>query len=194
MRSLHSPWTSQAEGIPARKGLLLASRLKHQQVCQPSDRPVCTGKCKLVSRCPSMQKKTSDANAQQWLRQAQPLHTQPERNGTQRLCARPQVHRAAGPVSDYEDVPPPRNSKPVNPPDQKSMQAIAMPKKKQGPGDRMQIVHLQGGGKARVAVSQEPTYTGIGDYARRVKAAGVSDALNAEPHSTKAAALRHGAC
>ena len=193
MHSLHSPWTSQAEGCSARKSLLLASRLKFQQVCQPSDPPVCAGKSKFLSSCQHMQMKTSDANTQHWLRQAQPLHQQSERSGTiQRLCAQPQISRY-GPVSDDEwgeSLPPPRDSKRVNAPDRKSMQAIAMPKKKQGPGDKLQTVQLQGGGKAQVPAPQEPTHTGIGDYARRVKQAGVFDAAIAEPHT----AQRHRNC
>ena len=160
----------------ARKSLLLVSRLKHQQVCQPSDPTVCTGKSILVSQCPS-QKKTSDANSQQWLRQAQPLHKQQERGGTQRLCAQPRIRRSGPglvsnheqPVYDYEEsLATPQDNNPVHPSDRKTMQAIAMPKK----GDKVQTVRFQGGGRAQLPVSQEPKYTGIGDYARRAKAAG----------------------
>lgn len=189
MHSLRSPWTLQAKGISARKSLLLASRLKHQQVCQPSDPPVCTGKCKLISQCLLMQRKTCAANTEQWLRQAQHLHKQTERGGTQRLSARRQVHRAGGPVSDlgqvsddeWEEISPTAPDRKVaSLPDRKSMQAIAMPKKKQGPGARLQTVHLQGGGRAWRPVQQEPKeYSGIGDYARRAKEAGVFDAFNA---------------
>lgn len=68
----------------------------------------------------------------------------------------------------------PQAPKPVSPPGRNPMQAIAMPRKKRSPGDKILTVRLQGGGRARLPVSPEPTYTGVGDYARRVRAAGDS--------------------
>lgn len=147
----------------------------------------------IVSLCPHMQKETFDANTQQWMRQVQPLHKRSERSRTfQRLCTRPRI-RHSGPVSDYErgeSSPHPQDSKPVSPHDRRLMQATAMPKKKQGQGGKFQTVRLQGGGTARMSPAQPPTDTGIGDYARRMKEAGVFDAVDAESYSMK----RHKNC
>lgn len=191
MHSLQQTCLLQADGGLARKSLLLASRLKHRQVRQPADPTVCTGEYKSASPCSYMQKKTSAAGNQQWLKQAQPLRKQQERSGTQRRCAHTQVRSdKSAPVSDDDDddddedededdeddeweqsSATPQNIKPVSPP-RKPMQAISMPKKKRSPGDKILTVRLQGGGKARLPVSPEPVYTGIGDYARRVRDAG----------------------
>ena len=198
MHSFQQTLQLQADGNLARKSLLLASRLKHRQVRQPVDPTVCTtGKHKSASPCSHMQKKTSAASNQQWLKQAQPLRKQEERGGTQRCCAHTQVlPDKSTPTSDLDDEDDeedededdeddeweqspstPQAPKPVSPPGRKPMQAISMPKKKRSPGDKILTVRLQGGGKARLPISPEPTYTGIGDYARRVQAAGDLTAL-----------------
>lgn len=197
MHSLLQTWTLQAAGSLARKSLLLASRLKHRQVCQPADPALCTvvGKYKSASPCSYMQKKASAASNQQWLKQAQPFRKQQERSGTQRRCAHTQVLPDKSlPVSDNDDDDDDemeddndiegddwkhspatiQDTKPVSPPGRKPMQAIAMPRKKRSPGAKTLTVRLQDGGKARLPISPEATYTGIGDYARRVKAAGGS--------------------
>ena len=206
MHSLHQPRLSPAENNLARKSLLLASRLKHQQVCQPSDLKVCTGNYAFVSQWSPVQTKTSAANSQQWLRQAQPLHEQHAQGGSQRLCARardretwrylPQPYETykhgsktyGGSEPDWDNIVESSGTPDMTLPARKPMQAMSMPKKKQGTGQAgpvqkfSTVRNVESGARSRIPeVPARTSSAGIGDYAKRVKAAGVVAAISVLP-------------
>ena len=138
---------------------------------------------------PYLQTKATQASHQQWLRQAQPLHKQHER-GSQRLCVQSYSsdNYLDSPDDDWtdDDIELARQAATgsASTPDRKPMQAVAMPRKTTGAGRKqsagqLRSVRLQDGTrtflpKSEVAANTAPPkYTGVGDYDRRMKAAGV---------------------
>ena len=126
-----------------------------------------------------MQIFVSRASGQQWLRQAQTLHKQLYCTH-QRLCA---VKDSEYDVFDEEDSSDEESQASI--PERKPMQAMAMPKKKKGStqqqatnnGAARSVASPADRSKERPAAKGEvkaATYTGIGGYDARVKAAGRS--------------------
>lgn len=149
-----------------------------------------------------MQTRTTAANAQQWLRQAQAFQKQYKR-GSHRLCA--QSH----PNEDFldtleddwtddwtdsdhtddsrQDPAKTADTTSTSTPDRKPMQALAMPRTKRGKSQaagQLRSVRLRDGTKAWLPASEveaatpPPKYTGVGDYEKRVRAAGACCCLN----------------
>lgn len=140
-----------------------------------------------------LQTKATAANDQQWLRQAQPLLKQHE-CGSQRLCVQSfsrddYLDNGDDDWSDddldmHKAYAVPADTASTSTPGRKPMQAIAMPRKKAGAGQkqsagRLRSVRLKNGTKAWrseaevAANTPPPRYTGLGDYDKRMKAAGV---------------------
>ncbi|KAL3136519.1 hypothetical protein ABBQ38_005768 [Trebouxia sp. C0009 RCD-2024] len=163
LHTSHQPCNLHTRSSLVRKSLLLASRLKHQQT------------------------KATAANDLQWLKQAQPLHKQHER-GSQRLCV--QSYSTDDYLDSLDDdwtddeIDIACATADTATSGCKPMQAIAMPRKKAGAGRKqsagqLRSVRLKDGTKAWRSKSEveantpPPRYTGVGDYNKRMKAAGI---------------------